>query len=155
MKKIKFYSLALIASMALSPALISCNDDDEDKVEILLPIAGDYTGVEICDAVNGEPSDPYDMHIYNSANDPNTIWVENAYNLGSKIKANWDGGNSFTVPSQEISFKSGSTTYKGKISGTGRVDGNELTFDFVTTDDLEDKCTFKGKREELKPAVGS
>jgi hypothetical protein len=152
MKKLKFYSLALIGALAFSPVLISCDDDDDDKVEILLPIAGDYTGAETCDAANGVPSE-YDMHIYNSANDPNTIWIENAYGF-AKIKGTWDGGNGFTVPSQEISIKSGATTYKGKISGSGRVEGNELTFDFVTTDDLEDKCTFKGKREVVQPAVG-
>jgi hypothetical protein len=155
MKKLKFYSLALIGAMFLSPALISCDNDDEEEIEILLPIAGDYIGSETCDAANGVPSSEYPMHIYNSANDPNTIWIDNAYGLGITLKGTWDGGNGFTLPSQDVSIKIGTTTYKGKISGSGKVEGNDLTFDFVTTEDLEDKCTYKGKREVLHPAIGS
>ena len=152
MRKLKLYSLVLLSAMALTPALVSCKDDDEE-VEILLPIAGDYTGAEMCESANGVPSE-YDMRIYNSANDKNTFWIENAYGFAT-IKGEWNGGNSFTVPSQEISLKiNATTTLHGSISGSGRVEGNELTFDFVTTDDLEDKCTYKGKREVLHPAVG-
>lgn len=152
MKKLRLYSLVLLSAIAITPVLSSCNDDEEE-VEILLPIAGDYTGAEMCDAAGGVPSE-YDMHIYNSANDSKVFWIENAYGFAT-IKGQWDGGNSFTVPEQEISLKiSATTTLHGKISGSGRVENNELTFDFVTTDDLEDKCTFKGKREVLHPAVG-
>lgn len=151
----KYYKLISASMLLIIPAVfIACDKDDDDEFEVLSPIAGDYTGNESCEGTGFEPSDDYTMHIYNSANDANTIWIENFYGLDLKLKGSVNG-NSFTLPLQEFDWVSGANTYHSSIKGTGTVDGDILTFDFVTTEDLADSCRFIGNRHIIQPAVGS
>ena len=89
MKKIRLPLAAAILLVAASASLLSCKDDD-DKVEIIQPLAGDYVGGDACADPSYDQSE-YVVRITNTA-DNSQVFVENYGNINQLITGN-EGAN--------------------------------------------------------------
>ena len=140
MKNLKylFFAGALMSSVVFT----SCNNDDEEIViEYASKLAGDFEGSEDC---NGDVVGPYLMHIYNTADDENMVWVEGIWDYAPRVKATVNSDNSFTVPAQQV-VAAGDTF--NIVSGTGTLNGQDLVFDFqIDYHGDPYGCQFKGTR---------
>lgn len=160
MRKTSNLLLAALLVVAASVGFTSCKKDDP-KVEILSPVAGDYNGEEDC-----TPGAEYQVHVYNTADRPGVVFVDNPFDIGERFEANVNG-NSLTIIPREIEVPdfdpSVDTTYVSRFSGSGTVNGDILTLDFKldivtgadTTNFYAGECKFTGNRAFRLPAVGN
>ena len=106
---------------------MSCQDDDTD-VTILSPLAGDYIGVEAED-----PETEYAVHVYNSANDNNTLFIDNIGNIHNRYTFTVNG-NEVSIPSTPYTYVASATvTYTGNLSATGKIEGEKMTLQYTIT----------------------
>lgn len=147
MKNLKYLFFAGL--VATSVGLTSCNNDDEEiTIEYASKLAGDFEGSEVCDG--GDAVGPYMMHIFNTADDANAVWVEGIWDYAPRVRATVNSDNSFSIPAQQVihrgSTAAGNDTFN-IVSGSGTVNGKELVFDFQLDYDGDAvNCQFKGNR---------
>lgn len=151
----KLTTVLALASL-FTAGLVSCQKDDTD-VTIISPLAGDFVGKETCKPAPA--GSQYTVHVYNTAENKDKIYIDNIYDIGNQFEANVSG-NTITLPSKPYEYiiprgQPGAGTYTGNISGEGSVDGSILTFTFRADGDLADTCTFKGDRAYRYPAEGN
>lgn len=82
---------------------LSCEKDDKWKdlqtFSTAYPLCGQYFVEE--DGFYG-PYGPYSVSLYNTSNDPGSVWVDNIYDSGIKIKASFSGTNFSAVRAKNI-----------------------------------------------------
>lgn len=95
MKKIliEFSLLTLISII-----LISCKEGDSVDIEYTsaYPVAGEWLVSEY-DLEGNLLYGPYILNIYNTAFSNDSVWVENIYDSGIKVKALKNGENTFST----------------------------------------------------------
>ena len=83
MKNILKYLLLIV----IVEGFVACQEELEVGDAGSLILSGDWTVTEY--SLDGESIyGPYELQIYNTANDENSLWIENIYDSGYKIKVN-------------------------------------------------------------------
>jgi hypothetical protein len=96
MKNIKYLLLIVLAGFIVT----SCQewidfDDPEIEHSSAWPLTGEWYVSEFWDLEFGYG--PYSINIYNSSFSEDSIWIDNIYDSGIKIKARKTGTNTFAV----------------------------------------------------------
>lgn len=93
------YTIKIFQFIIISFLILSCEKDDEIKVEnsTIYPIAGSWMVSEYWDGEFGYG--PYELLIYNTANSNDSLWIDNLYDSGIKIKAKKTSINTFSIDS--------------------------------------------------------
>jgi len=123
MKNIKYLYLIVLIGFVFS----SCQEwIDKDEVEIeysaAWPITGEWNVSEYYDTGDGfvNAYGPYGMNLFNSSFSEDSIWIDNLYDSGIKIKAQKTGTTTFVV--------TGAPDVNGVIPGDWTIDviGGEI-----------------------------
>ncbi|MDR1780104.1 MAG: hypothetical protein LBR50_05165 [Tannerella sp.] len=118
-----FNFLVLFAAIG---CMTSCEKDD-DKADARDAYIGSFKVTEQCVYPDGTiAQDSYNITIVKSSVNDMDVVINNIINSGESVNATINSTN-FTIPQQTI------TAYGYGVSGSGRRDGNSITFSVLVT----------------------
>lgn len=126
----KIYSKYL-SIVAILFAFVACQDDLEVGDAGAKTLSGDWTVLEY--NLDAEPLyGPYELQIYNTSFDEDSIWIENIYDSGYKIKAAKLSETTFAVTG--AADVSGSTSRTFDILEAEVFDNDSISFRVIIYD---------------------
>ncbi|WP_299578211.1 lipid-binding protein [uncultured Sunxiuqinia sp.] len=119
MKAITKYFFFLLAFVAFS----ACQEDLKIEDAGSLQLSGDWTVIEY--SLDADPLyGPYELQLYNTATGTDSIWIENIYDSGYKVKSAKLSETTFAV--------TGATDVNGEADGLiDIIDGKVINNDSI------------------------
>ena len=124
-------SKILIALVIVLLAAVSCQDDDFDReFDSTHPVSGEWYVKEYYDG--GEPYGPYHLQIFNTSFSKDSLWVNNIYDSGVKVKTLLNADETFGITQgKDI----GETVATVSISNGKILSADSIYFDVVLYDE--------------------
>lgn len=103
----------LIILLFLSVIVSACQEEPEQEFSAAYPVAGDW--YVVYDYEDGTALGEDHLLIYNTANAPDSAWVEDGVFYGAKVRVHVDEAQFSVTNGEDIAFGSGLVTITGEV----------------------------------------